>query len=113
MLWGALNSNSLTLKMFKIHACFLFVRTFLRNKAVFNNNLLFHLETKVFPCKRSQSLKHTLFLYELNFLTSFQICVEASCTRASMEHLHHPLLHFLELSPKNSGRAAFPHFTFQ
>ena len=72
-----------------------------------------YLETKVFPWKRSQSLKHTLFLHELNFLTSFQICVEASRTRASMEHLHHLLLHSLELSPKNSGRAAFPHFTFQ
>ncbi|MXQ92629.1 hypothetical protein E5288_WYG005691 [Bos mutus] len=42
-----------------------------------------------------------------------KICVEASRTRASMEHLHHLLLHSLELSPKNSGRAAFPHFTFQ
>lgn len=39
------------------------------------------------------SLWNTLFLYKLNFLTSFQICVEASSTRASTRLLHHLLLH--------------------
>lgn len=73
---------------------------------------MFIWKWKSFLAKRV-SLWNTLFLYKLNFLTSFQICVEASSTRASTEHLHHLLLHPLELSPKNSGRAAFPHFTFQ